>query len=295
MHEFELIHRLKPLLPANDFVVHGAGDDCAVLDLGDPTAHTLFKTDAVVEGVHFTPDADPEKVGHKAIARCLSDIAAMGGTPLHAMITVAAPAEWTTATWKGLYRGIAKAARSHGISVVGGETVRSPGRAFLSVSLFGTIKKTHLKLRSGAKAGDLICVTGRLGGSFKSGRHLSFHPRLAEGQWLGSRKEVTSMMDLSDGLGSDLPKLATESRCSFWIVEESLPRNRGCSIASAVVDGEDYELLLTIAPDGWPALMSHWKKRFPSLPLTCIGMMTRRDLPPTTLPSGYDHLRPIKS
>jgi len=225
----------------------------------------------------------------------LSDIAAMGGTPLHAMITVAAPAEWTTATWKGLYRGIAKAARTYGVSVVGGETVRSPGPAFLSVSLSGTIEKNRFKLRSGAKAGDLICVTGQLGGSFKSGRHLSFHPRLAEGQWLGSRKEVTAMMDLSDGLGSDLPKLAAESRCSFRIVEESLPRNRGCSIASAIADGEDYELLLTIVPERWPSLMRDWKKHFPNLPLTCIGQMMRHDLPPSPLHSGYDHLRSTKS
>jgi len=289
--ESELLAMISSLLPKpSRDVLTGIGDDCAVIKPMRGGELQLLKTDALVEGIHFAPGTRPDRIGWKALCRPLSDIAAMGGTPLHAMITVAAPTGWSSVTWKGLYRGIGKAARAHGVSVIGGETVRSPGPAFLSVSLSGTIEKNRLKLRSGAKPGDLICVTGRLGGSFKSGRHLSFDPRLAEGQWLGSRKEVTSMMDLSDGLGSDLPKLATESRCSFRIVEESLPRNRGCSIASAVVDGEDYELLLTLAPDGWPALMSHWKKRFPSLPLTCIGAMGSPKESSTPLPSGYDHL-----
>jgi thiamine-monophosphate kinase len=289
--EAALLEIISPLLPKpSREVLTGIGDDCAAIRPMPGGELQLLKTDALVEGIHFAPGTPPERVGWKALCRPLSDIAAMGGTPLHAMVTVAAPAGWNTASWTGLYRGIGKAARAHGVSVVGGETVRSPGPAFLSISLTGAVAKKRLKLRSGAKPRDLICVTGRLGGSFKSGRHLSFHPRLAEGQWLGSRKEVTSMMDLSDGLGSDLPKLATESRCSFRIVEESLPRNRGCSIASAIVDGEDYELLLTIAPDGWPALMSHWKKRFPSLPLTCIGAMGSPKESSTPLPSGYDRL-----
>jgi len=99
------------------------------------------------------------------------------------------------------------------------------------------------------------------------------------------------MMDLSDGLGSDLPKLAAASRCSFRIDPDSLPKHRGCTIRQALSDGEDYELLLTVSPKAWPSLMRHWHARFPRIPLTCIGRMTRRDLPPTPIPSGYDHLR----
>jgi len=289
--ESELLEVISALLPKpSRDVLTGIGDDCAVIRSGNQGELQLLKTDALVEGIHFAPRTSPERIGWKALCRPLSDIAAMGGTPLHAMITVAAPVGWGTATWKGLYRGIGKAARAHGVSVVGGETVRSPGPAFLSVSITGSVPKKHLKLRSAAKPGDFICVTGRLGGSFKTGRHLSFHPRLAEGQWLGGRHEVTAMMDLSDGLGSDLPKLAAESRCSFRIVMESLPRNKGCSVTSAISDGEDYELLLTIAPEGWPALMKDWRKRFPSLPLTCIGAMGSAKEESTPLSSGYDHL-----
>jgi thiamine-monophosphate kinase len=294
--ESVLLALISSLLPKPSCdVLTGIGDDCAVIKPIRSGELQLLKTDTLVEGIHFAPGTRPDHIGWKALCRPLSDIAAMGGTPLHAMITVAAPMGWSSATWKGLYRGIAKAARTYGISVVGGETVRSPGPAFLSVSLSGTIKKNRLKLRSGAKPGDLICVTGRLGGSFKSGRHLSFHPRLAEGQWLGIRKEVTSMMDLSDGLGSDLPKLAAASGCSYRIDQDSLPRHRGCTITEALSDGEDYELLMTISPKGWPSLMKQWKERFPGTPLTGIGRIAGLDLPPTTLPSGYDHLRPIKS
>jgi thiamine-monophosphate kinase len=173
--------------------------------------------------------------------------------------------------------------------------VRSPGPAFLSVSLTGTVPEKRLKLRGGAKPGDLICVTGRLGGSLRSGRHLRFTPRLAEGQWLGADRMVTAMMDLSDGLGSDLPRLASESGCSFRIDPESLPRHRGCPVSEALSDGEDYELLLTVSPKAWPSLMQRWETRFPRTPLTCIGRMTPRDLPPTPLAPGYDHLRATKS
>jgi len=289
--ESQLLGVISSLLPKpSRDVLTGIGDDCAVIRPMHAGDLELLKTDALVEGIHFAPGTQPERVGWKALCRPLSDIAAMGGTPLHAMITVAAPAGWTTATWKGLYRGIGKAAHTHGISVVGGETVRSPGPAFLSVSLTGKVPEKHLKLRNGAKPSDLICVTGRLGGSLKSGRHLSFHPRLTEGQWLGSRKEVSAMMDLSDGLGSDLPKLAAESLCSFRIVEDSIPLSRGCSIASAISDGEDYELLLAVSPAGWPALMRDWKTRFPTLPITCIGAMGYPKEASTPIPPGYDHL-----
>lgn len=289
--ESELLGVISSFLPQpSRDVLTGIGDDCAVIKPSRGGDLQLLKTDALVEGVHFAPGASPERIGWKALCRPLSDIAAMGGVPLHAMVTVAAPTGWSTAIWKGLYRGVGNAARVHKVSVVGGETVRSPGPAFLSVSLTGKVPRENLKLRGGAKPGDLLCVTGKLGGSLRSGRHLSFVPRLREGQWLGFRREVTAMMDLSDGLGSDLPKLAGESRSSFRIVKESIPRNRGCSVTSAIADGEDYELLLTVSPSGWPSLMRDWKRRFPSLPLTCIGAMGARQEASTPLPPGYDHL-----
>ena len=292
--EEELLRLISKELPSPDEdVMTGIGDDCAVIR-GSRQSGTLelLKTDALVEGIHFAKGTPLHLVGWKALCRPISDIAAMGGSPRHAMITVAAPDTWGDAQWKGLYRGIGKAARAFGVSVVGGETVRSPGLLFLSVSLNGDVRKTHLRLRSGARPGDFICVTGKLGGSLGSGRHLRFQPRVAEGAWLASERGVTAMMDLSDGLGSDLPKLAKESRCSYRIAPDSLPLHRGSSTTEALSDGEDYELLVTIRPKLWAGIQSRWAKASSGVALTPIGMMIPSGELATALPKGYDHLRP---
>lgn len=294
--EGELLELISPLLPEpSSDVMTGIGDDCAVIRPSSTKGVLeLLKTDALVEGIHFAHGTRLDQVGWKALCRPLSDIAAMGGTPRHAVITVAVPSSWKGIHWKALYRGIGKAARTFGVSVVGGETVRSPGSAFLSVTLTGEVEKKGLKLRSGANPDDLICVTGKLGGSLKSGRHLSFHPRIIEGAWLSKKCGVTAMMDLSDGLGSDLPKLAHESKCSYSIAPDSVPRHAGCTVREALSDGEDYELLLTISPRAWPGIMKLWKLRFPKTPLTCIGSMTPAGANSTSLPSGYDHLAMVR-
>jgi len=290
--EEELLTLIKrELPPVAPGVITGIGDDCAVISpTGRGGALELLKTDALVEGVHFVPGTPLDKVGWKALCRALSDIASMGGSPLHALITVAAPATWSTGAWRALYRGIGKAARQFGVSVVGGETVRSPGPLFLSIALTGSVPKRNRKLRSGAKPGDLICVTGKLGGSFKSGRHLNFHPRVAEGRWLGGEAAVTAMMDLSDGLGSDLPKLAAESHCSFRIASDSIPLHKECSLGEGLSDGEDYELLLTVNPRLWPSLQSRWVQASPRLALTPIGVILPHGEQRTPLTEGYDHL-----
>jgi thiamine-monophosphate kinase len=292
--ESELLELISAQLPKpSSEVLTGIGDDCAVIRTsGKAGTLELLKTDALVEGVHFRKGTALHLVGWKALCRPISDIAAMGGSPRHAMITVAAPVTWEGADWKALYRGIGKAARDFGVSVVGGETVRSPGALFISVSLTGEVRKPHLRLRSGARPGDLICVTGMLGGSLKSGRHLRFQPRIAEGAWLASERGVTAMMDLSDGLGSDLPKLAKESECSYRVALGSLPLHKGCSPKEGISDGEDYELLLTITPRLWPGIQNRWSNASPRLPLTPIGVMLKAGELATELPGGYDHLRP---
>jgi thiamine-monophosphate kinase len=281
----------RGLPPSQPDVEVGLGDDCAVIHPSHQSdSLELLKTDALVEGVHFAKGTALQKVGWKALCRPLSDIAAMGGSPHHALITVAAPAGWGSTEWRALYRGIGKAAREYGVSVVGGETVRSPGPIFLSVTLAGSVLKRNLKLRSGSRPGDLICVTGKLGGSYKSGRHLTFQPRVAEGRWLGGERGVTAMMDLSDGLGSDLPKLAKESGCSYRVASDGLPLNRGCSFHHGVTDGEDYELLITVSAKHWPSIQERWVAASPSVTLTPIGLMLSPEEPCTRLDSGYDHL-----
>jgi thiamine-monophosphate kinase len=282
----------KELPPPSSDVLVGIGDDCAVIKTSPiRTTLTLLKTDAVVGGIHFLPETPLTQVGWKALCRPISDIAAMGGTPLHATITVAAPASWGNAEWRALYRGLGKAAHSFNVSIVGGETVKSPGPLFLSIALIGSVEKKNIRMRSAGNPDDLLCVTGKLGGSLKSGRHLRFHPRLSEGQWLAAERGVMAMMDLSDGLGSDLPKLATASKCAFRIVSESLPLHQNCTINEAITDGEDYELLVSITPKLWPDLQSRWEKIFPKLPLTVIGSLLTSQESSTQLLSGYDHFK----
>ena len=291
--ENELLELISGILPKpSSDVMTGIGDDCAVIkNSACADTFTLLKTDALVEGIHYSPGTPLHLVGWKALCRPISDIAAMGGHPDNAMITVAAPPTWRDTEWRMLYRGIGKAAQRFHVSIVGGETVRSPGALFISVALTGIVPQGSLRLRSGGAPGDFICVTGKLGGSLKSGRHLRFHPRAEEGAWLGSQRGVRAMMDLSDGLGSDLPKLAAACGTTFRIDPKLLPRHSGCTMNEAISDGEDYELLCCVRPADWQNIHSRWKKKFPSLTLIRIGELTPGGMPSTNIPSGYDHLR----
>jgi len=178
VNEFELIARLTKALPANQTVVTGAGDDCAVLDLGLPNQLLLFKTDAVVEGIHFTKDTPPEKIGRKALARGLSDIAAMAGTAIAALVTLGLPKRFEPEFIGKIYDGLNALAEKYGVAIAGGETTANPERIFISIALLGTVARGRQILRSGAKAGDAVFVTGELGGSL-AGKHLEFEPRLA--------------------------------------------------------------------------------------------------------------------
>jgi thiamine-monophosphate kinase len=161
VNEFELIAVLTRHLAGNDSVRVGPGDDCAVLDLGVPDRWVLFKTDAVVEGIHFTREAAPEQVGHKALARCLSDFAAMAGTPTAAVVTLALPEAHDVKFVEAIYAGMNRLARRHQVAIVGGETTTNPERLLLSLAVVGTVPRERCVLRSGSKPGDAIFVTAR--------------------------------------------------------------------------------------------------------------------------------------
>jgi thiamine-monophosphate kinase len=282
MNEFELIHRLTRSLPTNPAVVVGAGDDCAVLDVGIPDRLLLFKTDAVVEGVHFTPETAPEKIGHKALGRCLSDIAAMAGTPTAALVTIGLPGTFKPNAVEAIYAGLNALARRHLVAVVGGETTTNPGGIFISVALLGWVPRGKGVLRSGAEAGDAIFVTGELGGSV-AGKHLDFEPRLVEARWLAQEFSLHAMLDVSDGLAGDLRHILTASRVGAELLTTSIPISREARRAAkagsaakppmlaALTDGEDFELLFTVASRDAVPVLDAWKKQFPGLALTCIG------------------------
>ena len=285
MNEFELINHLIRHLPSNDTVRVGPGDDCAVLDLGVPGRLLLFKTDAVVEGVHFTRETAPEKIGHKALARALSDIAAMAGTPTAAVITLGLPRAFDPKFVEAVYAGMNALARRHHVAIVGGETTTNPGGMLLSIALLGTVAKDKCLLRSGADAGDAILVTGELGGSL-AGRHLDFEPRLAEARWLAEHFSIHAMIDLSDGLAGDLRHLLDAAKVGAELFAKAIPLSRAAklharrsstakpAVLAALTDGEDFELLFTVASRDAVPLLDAWKENFPELRLSCIGKIS---------------------
>jgi thiamine-monophosphate kinase len=265
----------------------GPGDDCALVRFGQNLQ--LLKTDCVVEGIHFFPDTAAKAVGWKALCRAISDIAAMGGDPLDAVITVAVSPDRELSWLTDLYAGLNQAAARYGVNLVGGETSRSPGPVFVSVALTGKVDKERLVTRAGGIVGDRLYVTGKLGGSLQ-GKHLSFEPRLAESRWLTQNFKLHAMMDLSDGLASDLPRLAKASGSGFEIDFSALPKNEGCSEEQALTDGEDYELLFAVSNEDGPKLERDWKEVFPELPLTWIGRLMERKEDTLKMP-GHDHFR----
>lgn len=288
--EDALISRLISLVPCDPKPGAGPGDDCAVADYpGDPERVQLLKTDALVCNVHFDASTPAHQVGWKAVARVVSDFAAMGGRPERFLVTVALPAETELSWAEGLYTGIGEGLRAYGTVLAGGETTRVPtgSSAVISVAATGSVERHKLVLRSTAKAGDTLMVTGRLGGSLAH-KHLNFTPRIKEADWLVSNFKPSAMMDLSDGLAKDLPRLAEASSCGFELDFEALPKNQGCGMDEALGDGEDYELLLAVAPERVADLASAWAGAFPQLELTAIGRLVERDKG-TKLHGGWDH------
>ncbi|ALJ56740.1 Thiamine-monophosphate kinase [Candidatus Xiphinematobacter sp. Idaho Grape] len=289
--EDSLIRKLVQSFPQGRDVLVGVGDDCAVVRYPHAEKLLLLKTDCVIEGIHFKKDTPAIWVGWKALCRAISDVAACGGVPAHALVTFATPDRLSIRWLQSIYRGIGRAARRFGVSVIGGESSRSLDTLFLSITLTGYVSVQRLTLRSGAQPGDSLFVTGQLGGSLQRGHHLKFIPRLAEARWLTTHFSIHAMTDLSDGIGSDLPRMAAASQTGFEINLQLLPRNPGCSIRQALSEGEDYELLFAIPPGEEKRLLRQWDPIFPSTRLTRIGHMKTcsESEKSTPLPTGYDH------
>ena len=250
------------------------GDDCAIVKFPGEKNLLVLKTDCVVEKIHFQPRTNPELIGWKAMMRPLSDLAAISAVPQFALITLIVPAARSTSWVKRLYRGLRQAASRFDVSIVGGETSATHGPTVISVSVSGFVERNRWISRSGGKKGDDLFVTGRLGGSLR-GKHLRFVPRINESRWLTKNFRAHAMMDLSDGLGADLPRLAKASKLGFQIDKKKLPLAPGARINNAISDGEDYELLFAISPRDRARLQKAWRKKFPKLPLTRIGSFTQ--------------------
>ena len=238
-----------------------------------------------MEGIHFEKTVAPELIGRKALARCLSDVAAMAGTPTAALVTLALPKDFDSAFIEKVYEGMNQLALKHQVAIVGGETTTNPERILISIALLGTAPKTRCILRKGAKSGDAIFVTGELGGSI-SERHLTFEPRLNEARWLAEVFSIHSMIDVSDGLAGDLRHLLQAGNVGAELRAKAIPISRAAKLQAraessakppllaALTDGEDFELLFTVAARDAVPLLDSWKLQFPEVKLSCVGKIT---------------------
>lgn len=282
----------------------GIGDDCAVIP---PTKKQLLvTTDPVIFGRHFDEAVPPRAVGAKLLKRNLSDIAAMGGRPRTAVISLALAPETSVAWLQEFYLGLAACARHYRVMIVGGDITQGPaGFVGAFLTLHGESTGRRVVTRTGARAGDHLYVTGRLGGSLW-GHHHRFRPRLAEGVWLAGRREVRAMMDVSDGLAKDLAALTppglTPVLCASAIPISAAARRCACRtkrspLAHALSDGEDYELLVAVnSRNDKVRFERDWEKQFPKVRLSHLGNFSRSGpLPAGALRladyHGYEHLR----
>ncbi len=245
--EFGLIDRIRKLIKAESSVIKGPGDDCAVVKF-DKENYLLLTCDMLVEGVDFTRKAKSYLIGRKALAVSLSDIAACGGRPRYALVSLGLPKSSPLSLALGICRGLVRLAKEYKVNIVGGDLSRAD-KITLNVSIVGIVKKKQLVLRSGARPGDIIFVTGALGGSIY-GKHLTFIPRLREAEYLVNNFKPHAMIDISDGLAQDLRHIAQESRVGALVYEDLIPVSKQAKgTHDALYSGEDFELLFTLPPD----------------------------------------------
>lgn len=279
--EFGLIREIKKWIPRVKSIRQGIGDDAAVFN-GSSGTYQLLTIDTIVEDIDFLRNkATPQEIGWKALAVNLSDIAAMGGTPKIAVVSLTLPKRTPIQFVKSFYEGMQKLAKRFGVAIVGGD-LSSGSKISSSIAVLGESKRKWTVFRKGARVGDFICVTGRLGGSIL-GKHLNFIPRVHEGKFL-ARQGASAMIDISDGLGQDMDHLITESKVAFLIDEAKVPISQAArklargnpkkELIRAFCDGEDFELLFTITPRKFKTLKKIWSRKF-SIPLTVIGRVIK--------------------
>ncbi|MEW5894310.1 MAG: thiamine-phosphate kinase [Candidatus Omnitrophota bacterium] len=245
--EFGMIERFAKQVHSGRDIVRGIGDDAAVIDIGTEE-YLLMTTDMLVEGLHFLRTiVSAQEIGRKALACSISDIAAMGGTPTYAVVSLGAPSNITVQLIEGIGEGINRLAKDFGVKVVGGDTVRN-ARVVINVALLGKVRKDEVVYRNGARKGDIIFVSGSLGNSFRTRKHIHFKPMVEEARFLVKNAKPTSMMDVSDGLAGDLGHILKQSGVGALLYEDKIPLAQGAGVHQALHDGEDFELLFTVNP-----------------------------------------------
>lgn len=326
LSEDELIAQLRELIesrPGNARILNGIGDDAAVWQ-PSRSHRSVVTTDALVEGVHFTQASMPlADVGARAMAANLSDLAAMGARPVFATVAVGLPPDFSPERTLELYRGMLDVSEAHRCAIAGGDVTRSP-QLVISITAVGEVRPSNLKGRGGARPGDIAAVTGPLGAS-RAGLHLADNedmlardlreealaahrrpqPRIAEGRWLAAGANVHAMMDVSDGLSTDLRRMCARSKCAAVVASVPVARSAAAMAALrgedeqsyALAGGEDFELLAAIAPRAFPHLQRQFAKRF-KRELYAVGtfrtgdgvFVQRANAEEPLAASGWDHL-----
>ena len=237
----------------------GIGDDAAVWQ-PSRSHRSVISTDAFVENVHFRRDATTlDRAGGRAMAAALSDLAAMGARPVLATVSLALPVGRAESDALEIYRGIAECAKSARCTIAGGDLSSAPSIVIV-VTVVGEVRASNLKLRSGVSPGDVLAVTGPLGAARAAGFTAPVEPRIAEGRWLAGSRSVHAMMDLSDGLSTDLARMCVQSGCGALI--ERVPAANGIAESEALSGGEDYELLAAIHPRAFARVGALFRRRF---------------------------------
>jgi len=258
--EFGLIKRFQKQIKTDVSVFRGSGDDCAVLNL-DKSNYQLFTCDMIIEGVDFRKTDNLKAVGRKALAASISDIAACGGLPKHAVVSLGLPKNMRVDQIDLLAKGIFNLAKRYKINIVGGD-ISASDKLIIDVSMLGKVEKNKLCLRRGAKYGDIIMVTGQFGGSIK-GKHLKFTPRLKEARFLVDNFKINSMIDVSDGLIQDLGHILEQGSVGAVLYESLIPLSKEAKgIEEALCSGEEFELLFTATRDQANKIIKCAKYRF---------------------------------
>ncbi|HEU0142727.1 MAG TPA: thiamine-phosphate kinase [Bryobacteraceae bacterium] len=301
MTEIHIIERLRRKLPVfpRSGIVLSVGDDCAIFRPKGSPEDLLFTTDLLIEDIHFHRTTHtPEDVGHKAVARGLSDIAAMGGEPRFCLLSVALSTGLEGAWMDRFYRGALRLAGIHKLTIAGGDLAHA-ARFACDVVVCGAVPRGEALTRSGARPGDSIYVSGVLGGSALGlesrsaaarKRHLRPEPRVALGCLLRRKVRTSAAMDLSDGISLDLHRFSVASGVSA-VIDHPLPSFPGASVEQVLHGGEDYELLFTVAPG------TRVPRHHDGVPLTRIGSIVERRRMRVAFfgrelePLGYDHFR----
>lgn len=326
--EFGLIRRIAPLFDSGASDVLGIGDDCAILPGAGDTV-TLVTTDLLIEDVHFLrARIPPRHLGRKSLAVNVSDVASMGGAPTACFLSVGLPAGLEVDWLDEFFLGIKEMGDETGCPLLGGDTTKSPKGIVINIAVLGRVPRANVKLRSGARAGDVLAVTGPLGDSGAGLRlllenkpldlkdaqllvesHHNPRPHLEEGRWLAARSGVTAMMDVSDGIDSDLQHILERSAVGGALIDIdalpcSDPMRRLCALygwsveETAAAAGEDYCLLCAIAPEQFHKIAHDFSARF-GRPLSRIGALTTsgglhyvKDGKPFHLKKhGFDHFK----